>query len=82
VKSANYDVKCLPCGAQLGQILRGKFVRPSGGAAPLVRRGGMPCCCHCGGSAYLERIESQSSIAYQARLAKIFADETTSLVSA
>jgi hypothetical protein len=67
MKHVNYEVRCLLCGAENGQIFRGKLIRPEH-CAPPRRRGGMLRCGHCGGSLYLEPIDFQSPMVLKAEL--------------
>jgi hypothetical protein len=54
---ANYNVLCLLCGTEVGHIVGSKFVKHAGCSAPMPRTGGLPRCCHCGGSLYLDLLE-------------------------
>ena len=56
-RATDYDVKCMLCGTEVGQILRGRFSQHAGCDAAMPRKGGMLRCCHCGGSLYLDPIE-------------------------
>ena len=53
MNGCNFEVKCLACSAEVGQVLNGAFT-PEPAAAPILRRGGLPRCGRCGGSLYLE----------------------------
>ena len=53
---ADYNVICLLCSREAGQILAGRFVRHADCPTPLSHTGRRPRCCHCGGSVYLEAI--------------------------
>ena len=75
MKSVNYDVKCLSCSADVGQIVYGSFVQHPGPSAPVTRRGGRLRCSHCGGSLCLEPIDVRSSIVDQAAPAARIAAE-------
>jgi len=55
MRGVNYDVKCMMCSAEVGQIWAGKFRQHNCGKAMPVLAG-MARCCHCGGSLYLEPI--------------------------
>ena len=55
--SRSYEVKCLMCSAGIGEISHGKFRRDPGCHGALPVRHGMPRCCHCGGSLYLEPLD-------------------------
>lgn len=55
-KSANFDVKCMLCSAEVGQILNGRF-QQHGCKQEMPRKAGMLRCCHCGGSLYLDPID-------------------------
>ena len=54
MSSTNYDVRCMACGVEVGQILFGRFEPnlPHRTSAP--RMGSLPRCGQCGGSLYLE----------------------------
>ena len=54
MRSANYDVKCLSCATEAGQIILGRFVPRPGGRASAADKIGMLRCSHCGGSLLLE----------------------------
>jgi hypothetical protein len=49
-----YDLRCLMCGTEAGQLVGPNFVAAPGAQPVLVRRGGLPRCAHCGGSLYLD----------------------------
>ena len=50
----NYDVKCMLCSTEVGQIVNSKFTQHAGCANKMPRKLGMLRCCHCGGSLYLD----------------------------
>lgn len=52
-----WDVKCMLCSTEVGQILDGKFSKHAGCPGKLPRVGKMARCCHCGGSLYLDPID-------------------------
>jgi hypothetical protein len=52
-----YDVRCLMCGTEVGYLAFGTFIKHAGCETPLPRRGGLPRCCHCGGTLYLAPME-------------------------
>ena len=54
MRPAVYDVRCMMCGADMGQIAGESFRPPVGAPPPLPRRGGLPRCSLCGGSLYLD----------------------------
>jgi hypothetical protein len=58
MKRVDYEVRCLLCGAEIGSIVFGHFERHAGCSTPLPRRFGLLRCCQCGGSLYLEPIDS------------------------
>ena len=70
-----YDVKCLLCSADMGRVVSGRFVPPSGPGAPAAPRPGLPRCGHCGGTGFLEPIDSQSSLFERAEFARELAAE-------
>jgi hypothetical protein len=72
--SGNYDVKCMMCSEEVGQVLSGRFVHHQGCALPMQRRGGMLRCCHCGGSLYLDPIEAYPSPVDRAKVREMFAN--------
>jgi hypothetical protein len=54
----DYEVTCLMCSAEVGRIVHGQFEMRGGRTTPLPRKAGLPRCCYCGGSLYLEPIIS------------------------
>jgi hypothetical protein len=66
----DYDVKCLMCGTEVGQILDGAFKKHAGCTAGIRRERGLPRCCHCGGSLYFDPID-YSQLLDRARLARL-----------
>lgn len=54
------EIRCLLCGAEVGQIVDGRFVRQTG-VGPLPRRRGLPRCPACGGSLFLEAATGRRS---------------------
>ena len=71
----NYDVKCMLCGTEVGQIYNGQFTQHAGCSAPMPRKGGMLRCCHCGGSLYLDPTDVYPATLDRAQIAKIMAEE-------
>lgn len=62
MKYTNYDVRCLSCSAEAGQIVQGRFVPHPGRPASPPHKGGRRRCGRCGGSLYLEPIDIQPLI--------------------
>ena len=56
-RDEQYDVTCLMCGTEVGHIVFGRFIKHAGCGAALPRKGGLPRCCHCGGTLYLAPME-------------------------
>jgi hypothetical protein len=56
----HYDLTCMMCGTNVGQLLGGRFVPPASGV-PATRTGGRLRCSRCGGSLYLEPIDAAVS---------------------
>jgi hypothetical protein len=54
-----YDVRCLMCGTEVGQIVGSAFVAAPGAQPGLVLRGRLPRCAQCGGSLYLDPAEAR-----------------------
>jgi hypothetical protein len=53
-----FEVHCMMCGSEVGEIREGRFVHHRGcERTPPVRRGILRCC-RCGGSLYKERADS------------------------
>jgi hypothetical protein len=73
-KFENFDVKCMLCGAEVGQLLAGRFKKHAGCALDMPRRGGMLRCCHCSGSLYLDPIDVYPGAIDRAQLAKARAE--------
>jgi hypothetical protein len=73
MSSANYDVKCMACSAEIGQILFGKFEPKPDSRASAPRKGGLPRCSHCGGSLYLEPTDDYPVAAARAELLRTIA---------
>ena len=71
--SANYDVTCMSCGAEVGQILFGRFEPNPDHRASAPRKGGLPRCSHCGGSVYLEPTDDYPMAAARAELVRMIA---------
>jgi hypothetical protein len=74
-RSENYDVRCMLCGAEVGQILSGKFRKHANCAAPMPRKAGMVRCCHCGGSLYLDPIDVYPALIDRAQVARARAED-------
>jgi hypothetical protein len=74
-RGTDYEVKCMLCSAEVGQILSGKFTRHTGCGASMPRKGGLLRCCHCGGSLYFDRIDPHASLLDRAQITKLFANE-------
>jgi hypothetical protein len=74
-RSENYEVKCMLCGTEVGQILSGKLKKHAGCTATMPRVGGLLRCCHCGGSLYLDPIDVNSSMLDRAQIARTMAEE-------
>ena len=70
----DYDVKCMMCSTEVGQILNGAFKQHAGCTKVMPRQGGMRRCCHCGGSLYLDPVEIYNPMVDRAQLARIFAN--------
>jgi hypothetical protein len=56
----HYELTCMMCGTNVGQLLGGRFVPPASGALT-TRVGGRLRCSRCGGSLYLEPIDAAVS---------------------
>ena len=54
--SAYFSLRCLLCSTEVGQVLDGRFRQHPGCTIAMPRRAGVPRCCHCGGSLYVEPI--------------------------
>lgn len=70
-RGTDYDVKCMLCGAEVGQILGGKFTQ-HGCGREMPRKAGMRRCCHCAGSLYLDPIDVYATGLDRAKLRKMF----------
>lgn len=66
-----YDVKCMLCGTEVGQVLGGTFKQHADCSAPMPRQAGTRRCCHCGGSLYFDPIEGYHSPVQLPRVAQI-----------
>jgi hypothetical protein len=75
VRDADYEVKCMLCGTEVGQVVNGALKQHDGCNTPMPRKGGMARCCHCGGSLYFDRIDVQTSVFERGQIARVFADE-------
>ena len=71
----NYDVKCMLCGAEVGQILSGRFRQHAGCPNEMPRKAGMLRCCHCGGSLYLDPSDAYPTTLDRAQIARIAAED-------
>ena len=71
--SANYDVTCMSCGAEVGQILFGRFEPNPARRASAPRKGGLPRCSHCGGSLYFEPTDDYPRAAARAERVRMIA---------
>jgi hypothetical protein len=74
-RDEQYDVRCLMCGTEVGSLAFGRFIKHPGCASPLSRKGGLPRCCHCGGTLYLAPMEGYLSAADDGRLDRTLAEE-------
>lgn len=72
-RATDYDVKCMLCSAEVGQIVSGKFSQHDGCRNALPRKAGMPRCCHCGGSLYLDPIDIYQGGVDRAQIRRILA---------
>ena len=72
-RGTDYDVKCMMCGTEVGQILGGKFTQHASCGRPMPRRAGLLRCYHCGGSLYLDPIDVYGGGIDRAQLRKIIA---------
>lgn len=73
IRGTDYDVKCMLCGAEVGQILGGTFTQHAGCKIEMPRKAGLRRCCHCGGSLYLDPIDVYAAGLDRAQLRKAFA---------
>lgn len=53
-----YEIHCMLCGTEVGEIREGRFLHHRGCDRPVPVRGGRIRCCRCGGSLYLERADN------------------------
>lgn len=74
-RSANYDVKCMLCGMEVGQILNGRFLKHTECMSQMPVKSGMRRCCHCGGSLFLDPIDVYPSAINRVEAARIRASE-------
>jgi hypothetical protein len=74
-KIADYEVKCMLCGTEVGRVVSGRFKQHDGCGAPMPHKGGLRRCCHCGGSLYFDRIGPHASLLDRAQITKLFANE-------
>src|SRR5204863_9670070 len=58
MKSVSYYVKCLMCSTEVGRIADSSFVPRSARGGPAPHQGGLLRCSQCGGSLYLEPLDS------------------------
>jgi hypothetical protein len=72
---SNYEVKCMLCSTEVGQILNGRFQQHGGCSNAMPRKGGLLRCCHCGGSLYLDPTDVYPASIDRAQIAKIVAEE-------
>jgi|SRR5439155_20391149 len=63
------------CGTEVGYLAFGRFVEHAGCATPLPHRGGLPRCCHCGGTLYLAPMEGSLPVADRGLLDRMLAEE-------
>jgi hypothetical protein len=82
MKNLDFDVKCLLCGFELGQIISGKFIRSGDTPRPVARPDGTYRCTRCGGSLYFEPVDSSAAIIRSARLATLVQEEINQAASA
>jgi hypothetical protein len=75
VGGEQYDVRCLMCGTEVGHLAFGTFIKHAGCSTPLPRRGGLPRCCHCGGTLYLAPMEGRLPVAGRGLLDRMLAEE-------
>lgn len=74
-RDEQYDVRCLMCGTEVGQVAFGRFIKHPGCAAGLPRTGGLPRCCRCGGTLYLAPMERYLRVADRDMLDRTIAEE-------
>jgi hypothetical protein len=56
-----YDMTCLLCGTQVGELRGGRFYHHAGCTSAPTVRAGILRCCRCGGSLYMERSDAISA---------------------
>jgi hypothetical protein len=72
-----YEITCLLCGTEVGELRSGRFRHHAGcSRIPAVRAGSLRCC-RCGGSLYMERADALSA----ALLSRAAAQETVELLA-
>ena len=74
MQGVNYDVKCMMCSAEVGQIWAGKFRQHDCGKTMPVLAG-MARCCHCGGSLYLDPNDLAPSTLDRAEVQRAMAEQ-------
>lgn len=74
-RAADYDVKCMMCSVEVGQIFDGKLVKHAGCAATMPRKDGLLRCCHCGGSLYLDPLDVYAARLDRPDLGKVLASD-------
>ena len=76
-RGEQYDVKCLMCGIEVGHIVFGRFIKHADCAAALPRKGGLPRCCHCGGTLHLAPMEGYLPAVVHDWLDRMIAEEAS-----
>ena len=61
MSSQVYEVRCMMCGSEVGEVRERRFVHHPGCERPLPVRSGKLRCCRCAGSLYMERADSLSA---------------------
>ena len=56
-----YDMTCLLCGTQVGELRGGRFYHHAACDSTPFMRAGTLRCCRCGGSLYMERSDTISA---------------------
>ena len=56
-----YDMTCLLCGTQVGELRGGRFYHHAACDSAPIMRAGILRCCRCGGSLYMERSDAISA---------------------
>jgi hypothetical protein len=56
-----FEIRCMMCGSEVGEVRERRFVHHVGCERPLPVRGGKIRCCRCGGSLYMERADGISA---------------------